>query len=192
MEGTMATILLFGGNFAPQNWTFCHGQLISISSNSALFALLGTQFGGDGHTTFALPDLRGRVPVGAGDGPGLTMHEPGQIWGRESAALTVAEMPSHSHNASLSDASASVPASSSDADKQDPAGRVLAKPKETGLSGTDVNAYVDSGNESLAPAPVSGDVAVANTGGGRSFSIAQPSLAIHYVICTQGLFPSRG
>ncbi|KRS10186.1 hypothetical protein XM53_22310, partial [Roseovarius atlanticus] len=90
-------IVLFGGNFAPRNWAFCDGQLVAISQNSALFSILGTTYGGDGRTTFGLPDLRGRVPIGPRQGPGLTFYREGQKGGAEDVTLTQAEMPSHSH-----------------------------------------------------------------------------------------------
>ncbi|MFD0860886.1 tail fiber protein [Sungkyunkwania multivorans] len=96
-----AEIILFAGNFAPQGWAFCHGQLLPISSNTALFSILGTQYGGDGITTFALPDLRGRVPVGVGNGPGLSNVNEGQQFGAETHVLTTSQMPSHNHGTTL-------------------------------------------------------------------------------------------
>eukprot|EP01104_Vermistella_antarctica_P012344 TRINITY_DN355_c0_g2_i1.p1 TRINITY_DN355_c0_g2~~TRINITY_DN355_c0_g2_i1.p1 ORF type:complete len:239 (+),score=23.89 TRINITY_DN355_c0_g2_i1:71-787(+) len=90
-------IMMFAGNFAPDNWAFCHGQLLSISDNSALFSILGTTYGGNGRTTFALPDLRGRVPKAFGSGPGLTPVRLGQKTGAESVSLTNAKMPAHTH-----------------------------------------------------------------------------------------------
>ncbi len=96
-EGTLGEIRLFAGTFAPRGWEFCHGQLISISSNTALFSLLGTTYGGDGMRTFALPDLRGRVPVGVRQGPGLTNRVLGESGGSESHTLIATELPSHSH-----------------------------------------------------------------------------------------------
>lgn len=192
MEGTMATIMMFGGTFAPRTWAFCHHQLIAISANSALFSLLGTQYGGDGRTTFALPDLRGRVPVGSGNGAGTTTRVPGMMWGAESQTLTVAEMPQHSHPAQLANAAAQIQASSDEGDTQDPAGNVLAKPKAgTGLDAKEVLAYTASGSETMAPAPVTGSVAVGNAGAGMPFGIMQPSTCTHFIICQTGIFPSR-
>ena len=88
MEGYLAQVIGFAGNFAPRNWAFCHGQILSISSNSALFSLLGTTYGGDGRSTFGLPDLRGRVMMGQGTGPGLSANTLGQTSGRETVTLT--------------------------------------------------------------------------------------------------------
>jgi microcystin-dependent protein len=191
MEGTMATIMMFGGTFAPRTWAFCHHQLIAISANSALFALLGTQYGGDGRTTFALPDLRGRVPVGSGNGIGTSSRTPGMMWGAETQTMTIAEMPPHSHPAQLSNAVAQIQASGDAADEQDPAGNVLAKPGTAGLSSDAVNAYTASGSETMAPAPVTGSVAVDTAGAGMPFNIMQPSTCTHFIICQTGIFPSR-
>ena len=97
----IGSIAMFGGNFAPRNWALCNGQLMSIAQNNALFAILGTTFGGDGRTTFALPDLRGRVPIHAGQGLGLTDRRLGQRSGFETTTLTALEMPLHNHQANL-------------------------------------------------------------------------------------------
>ena len=99
MEGTIAEIRMFAGNFAPRNWAFCAGQTMAIASNTALFSLLGTTYGGNGQTTFALPDLRGRVPVGTGQGPGLSYISLGEVAGAATHTLTSTEMPAHTHTA---------------------------------------------------------------------------------------------
>ncbi len=101
-EPFVAQISLFGGNFAPRGWAFCDGQLLAISQNTALFSLLGTTYGGDGRTTFALPDMRGRALLHAGGGPGLTFRGLGDKSGAEEITLTVQQMPSHNHGASVS------------------------------------------------------------------------------------------
>src|SRR3977135_1047673 len=101
MDAYIALILLFGGNFEPRNWAFCNGQIMSISQNTALFSLLGTTYGGNGQTTFALPDLRGRVPVGQGQGPGLSNYSLGQVAGAENLFLSIAQLPSHTHAITL-------------------------------------------------------------------------------------------
>jgi microcystin-dependent protein len=98
MDGTIAEIRLFAGNFAPRNWAFCNGQIMAISQNTALFSILGTTFGGNGQTTFALPDFRGRFPVGPGQGPGLTNHDLGEVSGSETVTLSTAQMPLHTHH----------------------------------------------------------------------------------------------
>src|SRR3954454_5741331 len=108
---------LFGFNFAPRNWATCDGQLMSISQNTALFSLLGTQYGGNGQTTFALPDLRGRVPKHAGQGPGLSTYTIGQVGGTETQTLSASQMPAHTH---------AVAASTDDATTSQPGGKVPA------------------------------------------------------------------
>src|SRR5688572_13508567 len=97
MEGYLAQVIMFAGNFAPRGWAFCQGQILSIAQNTALFALLGTTYGGNGQTTFALPDLRGRVPVGTGQGPGLPSVTLGELAGEPAHTLISTEMPAHNH-----------------------------------------------------------------------------------------------
>ena len=101
MEFIMGGTIMFGGNFSPKNWTSCEGQLLAISQNQALFAILGTTWGGDGRTTFGIPDLRSRVPLGIGRGPGLSQINLGSKHGAESNKLVVAQLPSHTHTASF-------------------------------------------------------------------------------------------
>ncbi|MBC7776408.1 MAG: tail fiber protein, partial [Phycisphaerae bacterium] len=102
MEGTLATIMMFAGNFAPRGWQFCNGTLQSIAENPALFSLLGTTYGGDGQTTFALPDLRSRIPVGTGNGGGLSPVDLGEVGGSETVTLNQSQLPAHSHTMSAS------------------------------------------------------------------------------------------
>src|SRR5688572_18111229 len=97
MDEFIAIIKMFGGNFAPRGWALCNGQILSIAQNTALFSLLGTTFGGNGQTTFALPDLRGRVPIHPGQGPGLSNYSLGQQAGTETVTLTINNMPAHGH-----------------------------------------------------------------------------------------------
>src|SRR5689334_24076195 len=98
-EPFLAEIVLFAGNFAPRGWAFCWGQILSIAQNTALFSLLGTTYGGNGQTTFALPNLASRFPIGAGQGPGLSNYTLGQLAGTESTTLTINNMPAHNHAA---------------------------------------------------------------------------------------------
>ncbi len=172
----MATIIMFAGNFAPKYWAFCQGQILSIAQNTALFSLLGTTYGGDGRTTFALPDFRGRVPIGTGDGPGLSGYDLGQMSGSEHVTLTVAQMPAHAHQIS-----AHVAVSTSNGTTDEPNNNVLAGTTNDNYAAAS-SANGQLGGVSASDAPV---------GGNQPFSIVQPYLAMNFVICTQGIFPSR-
>ena len=171
----LGEIVLFGGNFAPRGWAFCDGQLLAISSNSALFSILGTIYGGDGRTTFALPDLRGRAPLGPRTGPGLSTYSEGQKGGLEQVTLNTAQIPSHSHAAT---ANAVEPAGNSN----DAAGNFWAD-----------DAGVASGTYHSGPGNATmnaGAITVANNGGNQPHENRQPWLAVNYIIALQGFFPS--
>lgn len=169
MDDFLGIIKIFAGNFAPRGWAFCDGQLLSISQNSALFSLLGTTYGGDGMTTFALPDLRGRAPVHAGNGPGLTDRRIGQRFGSETVTLTEANLPGHSHTTSVNAAS--------EGDTDNPTGSVVA--------GNGVNSFGTASDTTLS------SETTGNTGGGQAINNLQPVLVINYIIALQGIFPSR-
>jgi microcystin-dependent protein len=173
MDIYIAQIFMFAGNFAPRGSAFCNGQLLSIASNSALFALLGTTYGGDGRVNFALPNLQGRVPMGAGNGPGLTPRTLGEAGGSETTTLNVNNLPAHTHAATLNVSTAAATATS-------PAGNVLAAAER--------EVYAPSA--SMVAASTSA-VAVQTAGSNQPFSIMQPYLVINYCIATQGIFPSR-
>jgi len=179
-------IQMFGFNFPPRSWAFCEGQLLAIASNTALFSLLGTTFGGDGRTTFGLPDLRGRSAVGVGNGPGISTITWGERAGREDVTLTVNTMPSHNHLATASGLTTAVRASSEDADGTSPAGALL------GTTGEDVysSGTADSTLNTTA-ADTQGNVAVQNNGGSQPFNIRNPFLGLNHSIALQGIFPSR-
>ncbi|GER60614.1 phage tail protein [Patiriisocius marinus] len=175
MEGYIAQLILFAGNFAPRNWAFCHGQLISISQNQALFSIIGTIYGGDGVSTFALPDLRGRVPLGSGAGQGLSNTITGGRGGLETTTLLPANMPNipvkvSSGNASQSVASPSVSIATTGV-----------------LDGRDFTSSL--GFNTLTP-----DVELnSGTAGGSSTPVnnMQPYLGVNYIICLIGIYPSR-
>lgn len=166
----------FGGNFCPRGYAGADGQLLAISQFSALFSLYGTMYGGDGRTTFALPDLRGRVPIHAGNGPGLTPRTEGQRGGVETTIMTVAEMPSHSHTGNIQTVDA-------DADINSPRGNAISRTGQT-------NIYV-SGQAPNLNFMRPETVVIQNAGGGQSQENRQPVLAIRYCVATQGIFPSR-
>jgi len=168
MDPILGTITLFGGNFEPKGWAFCNGQHLSIAQNSALFSLLGTMYGGDGVTTFGLPDLRGRVPVHAGQGTGLTARSPGERFGDERVTLEPAQVPPHSHDLSV----ANVPG-----DLDRPAGSMLAR----------APVYADKTAVTVVLSPLS----IAPAGGGQPHDNMQPSLCVNYIIALEGIYPSR-
>jgi microcystin-dependent protein len=171
----IAEIIMFGGNFNPRGWAFCDGQLLPIAQNTALFSLLGTTFGGDGRTNFALPDLRGRVAMHPGSGAGLTPRSLGEKGGTETNTLSVLNLPAHNHAATLH-------ASSGAGNVPDPAGSVLAKKNRT-------NIYNNSATPDVTMNSAS--VTTANTGGGQAVNNVQPFLAVNYIIALTGTFPSR-
>lgn len=171
MDGYIAQVILFAGTFAPRNWAYCEGQLLAISQNTALFSLIGTTYGGDGRTTFALPDLRGRVVVGAGSGPGRTPRSIGQASGSETVTLTVSELAAHNHNVSPL-------AKNGGGDDTNPGGN-----KWMATASTDL--YADSNNATMGASPST------NTGGNQPHNNMQPWLCINYVICLAGIYPSR-
>jgi microcystin-dependent protein len=170
-EPFLGMIIIVPYNFAPRGWAFCNGQILPIAQNTALFSLLGTTYGGNGQTTFALPDLRGRVPNSSGQGPGLSSYDLGQVGGTESSTLTINQMPGHNHTVTA-------PASGEDATSSKPAGNYLGKTASPIYSATTDN--------TLTAAIPSG-----NTGGSQPFSLLQPYLTLNFCIALEGIFPSR-
>ena len=194
MESFIAAIMMFGGNFAPRNWAICNGQLLAISTNTALFSLIGTIYGGDGRTTFALPDLRGRVPIGFGTGPGLPSYNQGVHVGSTSHSLNLNELTNHTHTASVSGltVSGTVNVTTESADGNDPTDAYLA----TTAGAHRIYNTTRTGTATLASDAISvsgsgGSVTVVPTGNSQAFSLLQPSIAMNYIICLQGIFPSR-
>jgi len=179
MEEYMGIIKLFAGNFAPQGWFFCNGQVLPISQYTALFSLLGTTYGGDGNTTFGLPDLRSRVPVGTGSGSPFPEIQLGQMAGETSHTLIQTEIPAHTHMqmGSTAQADQTTPSNAS----------VIAAPGTlSGRSFTPTLGFVNSTpNTQLSPA------AIAPTGGSQPHNNMQPYLGLNYIICWQGIYPSR-
>jgi microcystin-dependent protein len=169
----VAEIRIFPFNFAPTGWALCNGQLMPISQNTALFSLLGTTYGGDGKSTFALPDLQRRAPMHPGQGPGLSLHDLGEVGGSESVTLLQSEIPFHTH---------SVMASNEDGDLRVPGpARLLARP-------TDGLAYAPPGSGSqvmLSPQ------ALQPAGGSQPHNNMQPYLTLNFCIALQGVFPPR-
>lgn len=199
MEPFIGQIMPFVGNFAIRGWAMCNGQLMSIAENTALFSIIGTTYGGDGRTTFALPDLRGRVPMHFGNGPGLTSRQLGQRLGTEYNILNILQLPSHNHSAAVSNINVGVElkVSSADATAQIPtAGASLAAANEVNGRNLDpVQMYNEATPDislgGVTTATSGGTVTVGNTGGNQSVNNMQPSLGVNYLIALQGIFPSR-
>lgn len=173
-EPFIGQIKMFAGNFAPRSFALCDGQLLAISQNDALFSLLGVIYGGDGRTTFALPDMRGRIPIHQGRGPGLSERKLGLKTGSENVTLTINQMPNHTHTAM---------ASADPANSDTLAGKVLAK-------GTEENDkfYVEADGATMQPL-ING--VVENNGGGQDHTNMMPFQTINFIIALQGLYPSR-
>lgn len=181
-EPFIGEIRAVGFNFAPQGWLLCAGQQLPISQNSALFALLGTTFGGNGVTTFALPDYQGRSPVGMGNGAGLTPIVQGQVSGAENVTLQVGQMPVHTHTAAGVQS-----ASDNNATVASPSGAVAAI--TVAEDRTVYNSYDAAANGQATMAPIA--VTVQPTGGGLPVAIRNPFLGTNFIIATEGIFPSR-
>ncbi len=195
MEPYLAMIMAFGGNFQIRGWLFCNGQILSIAQNTALFSILGTTYGGNGQTTFALPDLRGRAPIGWGQGPGLPNYSIGEITGTTSTTLTILNMPMHNHPADLTQVTSIPSASTAPGTAAVPAANMVPArlPNQgTGPGALPITAYAAQDNTvTLAPGKVGGTLNIGIAGGSQPFSIQNPILAISYLIATEGIFPSR-
>ncbi|WP_299866461.1 tail fiber protein [uncultured Hoeflea sp.] len=170
-EPFLAEVRLLGFNFAPRGWAFCDGQILPINQNQSLYSLLGTTYGGDGRTSFALPDLRGRTPIHTGRSNGGAAHTLGQKSGEETHTLQANEMPQHDHV---------LQASASDANAVNVTGAVLARTASADSYRTDLTALTSLGAGT-----------VLNVGGGQAHENMQPYIAVNFCIALQGLFPSR-
>lgn len=173
----LGEIRMFAGNFAPKSWALCDGQLLSIQQNTALFALLGTFFGGNGVSNFQLPDLRGRLPVGQGQGLGLSPRVIGEVGGTETVGLISGNLPAHNHplNAATGNATTAVPSS-------------------TVLPGTLTTGKFYTVNDGSTPAPTPENLApgvVSVVGGGLPHNNLMPALCVSFIIALAGIFPSR-
>jgi microcystin-dependent protein len=177
MDAYLGEIRAFGGDYAPANWAFCEGQLLPISANTALFSLLGVNYGGNGTTNFALPDLRGTVPIGQGQGPGLSPRVVGESGGSASVTLLANEMPAHNHLANgVTTGGTSNP----------PTNQVTwAQPNTGGRHPDPVNLYAPTANTAMSP------TALEPAGSSQPHNNMQPFLALRFIICMKGIFPPR-
>jgi len=210
MEPFLAQIIMFGGNFAPRGWAFCNGQLLAISQNQALFSLLGTTYGGDGRTTFALPDLRGRVPMHAGTGPGLSTRKIGQRFGTQTNTQTINQMANHHHTGISSGAGsiggtatatsvATVNANNGTADGPEPqdgfmgvndGGNIYAAASDGTTMNADFVQVATAVNTAGLTLNLAGAV-TGSTGAQQPMNNIQPCEVINFIIAMQGTFPSR-
>ena len=172
-------IRLFAGNYAPRGWVFCDGRQLSIANYNAFYALIGTTYGGDGITTFAVPDLRSRVPISQGQGTGLSNYAMGEAGGVEQVSLDAAAMPAHQHALNATGATGTSPAPGNTV--------VLATPVETGVA---TSLYVVPGTSAVNLAPMAPQ-SIGMTGGSLPHDNMMPTQAINYIIACEGLFPSR-
>ena len=173
MDPFVAEIRIFPFNFAPKGWAFCDGQLLPLSQNTALFSLLGTTYGGDGKSTFALPDVQGNAPMHPGQGPGLSLHDLGETGGSETVTLLESEMPSHSHALMSLGAPANRTAPAANTIARASAGNAYFPPAGAPL--------VNMAGQALPPA-----------GGDQPHNNMQPYLTLNFCIALQGVFPPRG
>ncbi|MBP6303966.1 MAG: phage tail protein [Bacteroidia bacterium] len=189
MDGYMSEIRLFGGTFAPQGYMLCQGQQMSIAEWTALYALLGTMYGGDGVQSFSLPDLRGRTPMGTGQGPGLSVIvDEGETGGTETITMSTSNMPIHNHSASITalNASATLKAFTTAGSTDQPIGSYLASTADLYIAPASADTF-------MAPQSVSGtlSLSLSATGSNTPFSNRSPFLGINFIICVEGIFPSR-
>jgi microcystin-dependent protein len=174
-EAFMGEIRMFAGSFAPREWSFCDGQLLAVSQNDALFSLLGATYGGDGRTNFALPDMRDRLPVHQGIGPGLTPKSLGRMYGLENVTLTSAQMPNHKHEFSATTDIATV---------SDPTNSVLA-------AQNDGDKYYFASSTAPTETQELNSNTLALAGQSQSHTNMMPSLCLNFIIATLGTYPSR-
>lgn len=180
MEGTIAVVTPWAGNFAPRGWMFCQGQSLPISGNEALYSVIGTTYGGNGQTNFNLPDLQSRVVIGAGTGPGLQSYEPGEQGGTESNTITVAQMAPHMHQFVVT---AQMPVNGDSG--------TTASPLNAYPAPGSGNIYSNNGNAGQFYGPLNVSAQIGQAGGSVPVENIQPVLCVNYIICTEGVFPSR-
>jgi microcystin-dependent protein len=179
MDPFVAEIRIFPFNFAPKGWAFCNGQILPISQNTALFSLLGTTYGGDGKSTFALPNMQGNAPMHPGQGQGLSLHDLGEVGGSQTVTLIQSEMAAHSHSL--------MAISAFNASDNSPQNNVLSK---AGAAGAPLNAYVP-GSPNPSPIVQMAPTAIALNGSSQPHNNMQPFLTLNFCIALQGVFPPR-
>ncbi len=186
-QGTIGEVALFASNFAPRNWALCQGQLLAINSNQALFSILGTTYGGDGRTTFGLPDYRGRVPLGLRQGPGLPNYAGGQRGGQQTVQLDQTQIPAHTHAQAAGNLTPTLRANAG----ATMGNRTGPGPANVLASVPNTNIYSSSDGALVAIDGTSMTSTLGNAGSNQAHENRQPLLGLNYIICLQGIFPSR-
>ena len=194
MDGFIGQVMVFAGTFAPRNWAFCHGQTYSIANNQAFYSIIGTIYGGDGRTSFKLPDLRGGSPVGAGTRPGLQNVPLGQTAGIDFYRLSVSHLPSHTHSAGFNGTPSATVTPGAFSGRATLTNEVTGNYPAQTASGTDI--YATSANTQMGASPVTVSLSgvtinVSHTGGGQDIDNRSPYVGMNWVICSQGVYPSR-
>jgi microcystin-dependent protein len=178
MEGTLAEVRMFAGNFAPRGWQLCNGQLLPIAQWTAVFALVGTIYGGNGQTTFGMPDFRGRIALGTGQGPGLPSVQLGEMSGVENTTLIITQLPQHNHQVSGN----IVPQAATDGTlSTDPSTRRMGP----------VNNYTSATDELVNMANIPINIPTTIAGSSQPFSNRCPYAGTNFIMCVEGIFPSR-
>ncbi|ESE42199.1 phage tail protein [Shewanella decolorationis] len=196
-EPFIGQISMFAGNFAPRGWAFCNGQLLSIAQYTALFSIIGTTYGGNGQTTFALPNMQGRVPVHQGQSPGTSQYVLGEMAGQETVTLTSSQMPIHNHAVDLTgtgNVSVALGASTANGNTSTPSPTTVPAKVASGLNA--LNAFSSAApNTNLLPVNTTTSVhltgATTNTGNSLPVRLLQPYLTVNFIIALEGIFPSR-
>ena len=183
IEGCIGEIRMFAGNFAPRSWALCNGQLLPINQNQALFSIIGTIYGGDGESTFGLPDLRGRMAMHPGNGPGLTPRQLGQNGGSENVTLTTAQMPLHNHAATTN---IIAEASSAEGNSAQPEDRIPAKSGSGDPDWADPNVA----DVELSSQMFTANTSIQNSGGNQPHDNVPPFKCVNYIICLFGTYPT--
>ena len=192
-EPMLAEIEILGGNYAPRGWEFCHGQLVNLMDYQAVYSLVGTTYGGDGRSTFGIPDLRGRVAVGYGAGPGRSQRIIGQFGGYEQVGLTVSQLPAHNHNAETAvsgEMAGKLKCVTENGTSSNPKGGYIASHTNAFLRSGTVE-EMNAGSISLDAGELTAETSIEPTGNNTAHENMPPWLCLNYIMAMEGYYPSR-